>query len=100
MNIEHELAMIHDEYQHYFGSCKLVQSEASGKYLDIVTQEGGRLKVSVSAKGWTNEDVKNPGSQTTYETFELLAMANLKGFQVQFNQVLFSKLELLPLDDN
>ncbi|KAK6456824.1 uncharacterized protein RJT20DRAFT_34796 [Scheffersomyces xylosifermentans] len=100
-----ELRTILNEYGSFFQSCHLnapgtpsgdvEDSNGSNQYyLDIKTNEGNRLKVSVNATGWYQLSDYLHRSRHR-ETFEGLMMVLNPSFQVTFNNELTNKLNAL-----
>lgn len=90
MNTNNELAVISSEYESYFPECELVLLSNDDSHIQIITQEGILLKVSVNVSGWYQR-----GHPTHYETFELLMNTVSPAFRDSFANDLMSKLGAL-----
>lgn len=111
MDIDHELSAIATEYESFFPECVLVlttflasnldftpRGRSSPSHIRVTTQEGEKLKVSVTVAGWfVLGSVLGSvlGKYTYFHSFEALMNAKSPKFSQSFANSLTSKLNAL-----
>lgn len=83
-----ELRLIHQEYNHYFKSMKLVTNGVDNHLL--VEIDGKNYAIMVDIAGWYTKEIKRH-----CPTFESLMMIISPNFNTKFNLELASKLQQL-----